>query len=320
MSRRILIATVVLFAAVFAMAEANKRLVLKDGSFQPVQKYEIKGDRVRYYSADRFEWEEMPSDLVDWPATKKYEEDVAKGVSHTAEQIDKEVEEEKALDDAKTPEVAPNLRLPFQGGVLVLDQYNGAPQLLELSQSTSDINRDVKGNILRATVNPFASNKQKIEVAGAHAKTQIHVTRPTVYLNVEDPADVTATSSAEDSGPAPKPEDRYRFVRMEQKKDSRIVGNLNISMLGKMSQQQSFIATRGESIGGGWIKISPEQDLTPGEYAIVEMLSPKEMNLYVWDIGVNPNAPENPQAWKPEKPKPLPSKEPPKLQKREPPQ
>ena len=89
-------------------------------------------------------------------------------------------------------------------------------------------------------------------------------------------------------------------MRVTVKKDTRVVGNVKVSIAGKVSQQASFLPVNIEKLGTGeWIKLTPAQNLPVGEYAVVEMLTPDEMNLYVWDFGVNPNAPANPNTWQP---------------------
>src|ERR1700733_14221031 len=83
------------------------RLILKDGTYQPITKYEIKGDRVRYFSAERGEWEEVPNSMVDWPATDKYEKDRAAGIPLVgAPDLDKELAAEREAEDVRTPQVA----------------------------------------------------------------------------------------------------------------------------------------------------------------------------------------------------------------------
>src|SRR5204862_4087779 len=101
-----------------------KRLILKDGSYQLAAKYEIKGDRIRYYSSERGEWEEIPKNLIDWDATEKYEQGRLQGApSPEAVQLDKELEAEQKAEEARSPHVAPGLRLPEEGGVFLLDTF-----------------------------------------------------------------------------------------------------------------------------------------------------------------------------------------------------
>jgi hypothetical protein len=92
----------------------NLRLILKDGSYQLVRDYQIAGDRVRYLSQERGEWEELPADLVDWDATNKWARDHAELAAEDsspamkeAADIDKEESEERDDEKARMPIVVP---------------------------------------------------------------------------------------------------------------------------------------------------------------------------------------------------------------------
>src|SRR6267154_2111452 len=327
--RRIVLplALVALFAfpCSFSAQELAKRLFLKDGSYQLVTKYETKGDRVRYLSAERNEWEELPSSLVDWTATEKYEKDRAAGAAvPQAEELDKQVETELERGEAPLPQVAPGLRLPEDSGVFLLDTFQGQPRLVELKQTEGDINRNTKGNIFRGAINPIASAKQTVELEGEHAAIHAHVAVPSIYINVEDepsnrpPSGETASAKpSEPSLDAPRAEregpqqpqqpvqplvpfDRFRIVRAKVKGGKRIVGDIKRAVNGKVSQDQSYVKTTIDRVTGGWLKLTPTETLAPGEYVLVETKGNEGMNLYVWDFGVNPNAPANANPWKPD--------------------
>jgi len=286
--------------------ETARRLILKDGSYQLVTKYEVKGNRVRYYSTEREDWEELPNSLVDWDATEKYEKDRAAHVSAPeAVQLDNEIATEREAEAAKLPEVAPGLHLPEYSGVFLLDNFKGEPQLDEINQTAGDVNKQSKSGIFRA-VNPMA--KQTIELEGAHAAIQSHVDVPTLYINnvEEAPAPFEQNVPSDHPGQAQQPQpptspsDRFRIVRIEVKNGKRIVGAVKRESSGKLSQDEKFVKSTVTNINGGWLKLTPSQSLTAGEYALVEMNSKEGMNLYVWDFGIDPKAPANPNPWKPD--------------------
>jgi hypothetical protein len=289
----IFVALLLLGGTLVMNAQSTKRLILKDGSYQAVTKWEVKGDRVRYYSSERGQWEELPASMVDWKATEDYEKSAASEKNTELENALKADAEDAANENAASPEVAPGIRLPDSGGVYLLENFKSQPQLDELVQTNSEINKNTGKNILRAAINPIASAKQSIELKGAHARVQSHTGAPEIYIDIDSD---TQTGKLELT-------DHFRIARLTEKKDLRVLGDLKVSMIGKVSQEGSFVKTTAEKMAGDWVRVKPLEPLSPGEYAVVEMLTPKEMNLYVWDFGVNPSAPENATAWKPAAPK-----------------
>jgi len=331
-SRLLLLTAITL--AVLALAlhapaqDLAKRLILKDGSYQLVTRYEVKGDRVRYQSAERNEWEELPASLVDWPATEKYEKDRATSAIPEAIALDKEKDAERETELSHLPQVAPGLRLPEDSGVFLLDNYQGQPQLNEMQQTEGDINQSIRGNIFRGPLTPIANAaKQNVELEGEHAALRAHVGVPSIYINVDDdqrrqpPSGETASAQMnQPSLDAPRAEqqhpqepqqpqqpeqpivpfNRFRIVRAKVKSGKRLVSNLKRNAAGKVSQDQDFVNTTIDRISGGWFKLTPTHDLEPGEYALIEIQGNEGMNLYLWDFSVNPTGPPNANPWKPD--------------------
>lgn len=320
MKRLLLIPVALLLLHAFPVfaQNVNKRLILKDGSYQIVSQYQVNGDRVRYKSAERGgEWEEVPKDLVDWPATEKWNKDHAPGALAAADAarasaaqsdaaaIDKEEQQERAAELARMPFVSQGLRLPDESGVWVLDTFHGSPELVRLEQSNGDLNKDLGHNVLKAAINPMHGAKQLIQIDGERAKVQLHVSQPELYVSLDvaddgeapDDAlkvDTHGAGSAKDKNNYSSPASHYVIVRVQPRRSMRVVAAMNISMLGRISHSENLVETTTQILPGGrWMKVVPKEPLSFGEYALMEVLSPQEVNLDVWDFGVDPRAPEN---------------------------
>jgi hypothetical protein len=247
----------------------NHRLILKDGTYQVVRKYEIVGDRVRYISVERSgEWEELPADLVDWDATRKWERDHAnqteEGVSPAmkeAEDIDKEESAEREEQKDRQPEVAKGLELPDEDAVFVLDTFEGTPELVELAPVDLTINAKNRHGL--GTLNPLAGAKANLELDGAHAKVHLHVNDPAIYLslNAQDKAEkVLSHALTVETGGAKEvinrkhgahsPSSGFAIVRVDERKAVRIVGAVHVSPTGTVTQDENVIPAKVEVLAG----------------------------------------------------------------------
>jgi hypothetical protein len=287
----------------------------------------VKGTIVSYVSAERGETEDLPAELVDWKATKKWEQahttndevNGAEGAAGQAPAIDPELLKEEADRRALTPEVAPDLNLPDLDSVVALDTFHGVPELVPLVQTDGDLNRTTGHNILKMTLNPRAAQHQILTLKGEEAAVQMHVAEPVIFLRVGDDSAISrggtplvvdthgaGESAVEKQGAAaPSAASGYVMVRADVRTDARVLASFSIGRL-NVQPQEDVIETTTELLPGGhWMKVTPVRPLDFGEYALMEVLSAREINSGVWDFGVHPVAPENRDVIKPQPKRPL---------------
>jgi hypothetical protein len=290
----------------------NHRLILKDGTYQLVRKYEVVGDRVRYISIERSgDWEELPESLVDWNATRKWERDhavveAASPAMKEAEDIDKEETAAREQAKARRPEVAKGLELPDEDGVFALDTFQGSPELVEMLPNELGANAKTKHGL--STLNPMAGSNASLELNGAHAKVHLHVNDPVLYLSLnarDDAEEVVSHAMTVNTSGAKEVASRkhgahsatsgFAIVRVDERRAVRVVGAIHMSPNGSVTQDEDVVPTKVEVLPGKhWLKITPEKQLLIGEYALVEILSASDINQSVWDFRVDPQLGDNP--------------------------
>lgn len=247
----------------------DMKLYLKDGTYQLVRSYEVNGDRVRYYSLERSDWEEIPVSLVDFDATKRAQQDekvVAKKNLEEAHTLDKE-----RLEVAPNTgyEVAPGIHLPAEEGVYAFDGV----RVIRLIQTSAEVVKDKKrAALLMALPGPLLKERSLVVLDGDKAAVRILVAQPVFYVNSADglggKIDLLPVAS-----------NKRKMVRTVEK----IQGGIGV---GQSGETRTELQLERVQISPGLFKLKPTEQLPFGEYALGELMGDK-LNLEVWDFGVD---------------------------------
>ena len=263
----------------------GKKLVLKDGNFQLVRDYQRNGERVRYLSAERGEWEEIPAAMVDWDATaraaaaEQAEEDALAKKLHAQEQAQRI---ETVMDVDASLQVAPGVYLPPGEGMFLIDGKSVKP----LEQAGSQIKTDKK-QYLKQVLSPIPiiPSKRNVQIPGTRASIRATNGQTEFYLR-EAPPDPDRTTPIVKSSRPGESGPEVELVRATVKGNNRLLESIRSLFGQQLDEKRNTISIQRWEIAPTVFRFTVSEPLPPGEYALAEIL-PDGMNLFVWDFGVD---------------------------------
>lgn len=244
-----------------AFAAAQVKLWLKDGGYHVVREYQVQSDRIRYYSVERGDWEEIPKELVDLDRTKR--EIAEKDNSRQAEA--KAIAEEEQAEKEHAAKIA---RVPEPPGAYFEDGNEFKALLLAESKLVTDKKRSI---LKVMSPLPVFAGKATIEVDGEKSKQTLTGKRPEIWLRL----------SADEN---------FAIVKaLPGKKASRIIEKIMIDPVAKelKFEEPEIIETFRQQLADRLFRIWPIEDLPPGEYAVIQY-TPGKVNPQIWDFGLLP--------------------------------
>jgi hypothetical protein len=243
------------------------KLYLKDGSYHAVREYQVEGDRIRYYSTERGDWEEIPKELVDLDKTEH--ERNAK-----LEELKKEAREEDDEEKAERAEKREIASIPMDTGAY----FRVGDQIKPLPSASYQIVTDKKRKTLQVlSPVPLVPGKASVVIQGDHSDFIVSEDRPSFFLRLEK-------------------QERFGIIRLTPKKNLRVVENVSIISIAKENiEDRKQMDTFQQELATGLYRVWPEKPLTPGEYALIEYSGlsndgrdPSEIDLLIWDFAVRP--------------------------------
>jgi len=248
---------VLLALALLAWA-ANVKLYLTDGSFHLVREYQVLSDRVRFYTVERGEWEEVPLEMVDLKRTRAE-------VAEREESLKKEekvVQEESAAEAEVRKEAS---KIPQGVGVYWID--GSQTKALKLGEVVVHSN---KGRMVLQKLSPIPAitGKATLEMTGAHSDTVFTDPEPEFYIQLEGT-------------------EGFGIVKLTSKGNVRIVENITYHPLDKdlLYEERTSIDYLHRQLDDGLYKLWPKDPLPPGEYAVA-MFTDGKVDIQSYDFAI----------------------------------
>lgn len=237
------------------------RLYLKGGDYHSVREYKVEGDRVRYFSTERGEWEEIPVALCDLKKTEAERQRTSQDLQRQAKLED----DEEKLERAQRREME---RIPMNSGAYFVENE----QVRTLAPGESIFVKSKKRQaIQRITPIPIVAGKATLELKGEHSAFTVHDSEPEFYIRLEY-------------------EDRFGIVELTPRKGVRIVEDIDIApVTNENFENPKQVAVFQKELMSGLYKVWPEKPLAPGEYAVVEY-SGQDIDMRIWDFSYQPVA------------------------------
>jgi hypothetical protein len=253
-----------LLLAVALFAYDGFRLYLTDGTFHLVREFKVVQDRVRYYSTERDEWEEIPLELVD---LKKTESERAAKL-----EVEKSKAAEQDAEDAFEKELRREIAsIPPEPGVYIASDG----KLRTFPPAEIKMQTDKKRSVLKAiSPLPLLAGKSTLEIDGDHSLQVITDPRPNFYFRLAE-------------------EERFGIVRLGpvKKRNARLIETISlIPVSDELISERDSVDIYRQQAAPGLFKLWPTKDLEPGEYAVVEFTEGKA-NTRAWDFRVQPAPP-----------------------------
>ena len=252
----------VLLLGVSLFAAGTFRLYMKDGGYHTVSEYKVVGERVRYYSTERGDFEEIPVELIDLKKTVEERKSMEESSKAEAEA---EKEESKAEADFRK-EIA---SIPGDVGVYWISGAGLKPlKLAEQKIATSK-----KRQVLKVlSPLPLVAGKATVELDGDAATIVVDEVKPEFYFRMTR-------------------EEQLAIYKLKPgKKGVRVVENIAIMPItNEVVEEPVVIETFRRQVGELLFKIWPTKALEPGEYAVVEFSPAVDSNsitLQVYDFSV----------------------------------
>jgi hypothetical protein len=240
------------------------KLYLKDGDYHLVREYQIQGDRIRYYSTERGEWEEIPKGLVD---LEKTEREHAANSEAAAKEAQEQAEEDKAEREQRR-EIA---SIPEDAGAYL--KVGGQIRALPLADYQVITSKKRKTLQVLSPI-PLVPGKASVVIQGERSKFVVTDDRPSFYLRLAK-------------------QERFGIISLTPKKNVRLVENISIIPVTKQNvEERKQMEAFQQQVDAGLFRVWPEKPLAPGEYALVEYSDDNEqgeVDLLVWDFAYKPN-------------------------------